>query len=218
MQVRATWQHWESSVALFQTTRRVVTINLDETPIPYWFESRGLHYSPQTGHLEKAQSAFGCAHALSRKRKYCSHVALICDDQKVQPLLPQVLMVNQRHVTQQDAFSVRQDLDSNVILWRKHSAWASAADIVDIIALLAYILEPFSENVDVVLVMDCCPSHTHQMVQAAVFFLDSELVLLQRARPGLCNPSTRVFFVKRKDCSDTRGQDNLCVRLTVASQ
>lgn len=102
------------------------------------------------------------------KRRCClTHVAFICDRPDVQPLLPQVVIGNER-TFQAGAFAdLQAACPANVRLLRQKSAWNNAATCAIIIRWLGEALAPFVTELQPVLLFDAVRLHSAPRVLAA---------------------------------------------------
>ena len=62
----------------------------------------------------------------SAVRCFFTHVAIICDDPAVQPLLPQVLFFAGRHLSWKNWTELQERLPQNVFVRRQVSVWGTA--------------------------------------------------------------------------------------------
>ena len=125
VQAVATWR-WSSFVrAHCPSGKHRVYINMDETCIRMCPENRaGLVYVKRGAEkkhvLEHEQKA-----TLSMRRSACSLVAFTSSCHEVGRLLPQVILINQRILTESEVRLIRDELSSrpNCYLLGRRSAW-----------------------------------------------------------------------------------------------
>ena len=109
-QASAGWQWGNFLESLSPPEEKIVRINMDETSITFWQESK-KGFVVVKPHVEKEHFLEAeRVGQLSQRRGVCSLLASICDEFEIQQLLPQVLIVNKHTVTQAHAASVRNTL------------------------------------------------------------------------------------------------------------
>ena len=88
-----------------------------------------------------------------------THVAMICDDAVIQPLLPQLIIVGERVARARDMPALREALPSNTYLVRLKRGWTNSAVHRMVLALLQDALADRRDEYDVILSMDACTVH-----------------------------------------------------------
>ena len=92
-------------------------------------------------------------------RAQVTHVAVICNDAAVQPLLPQVVLGDASTLT----VALQRELEINapphVHVWRMSSHWVDLAVMQAIVRALAAVVRALSPPRRCVLLLDCCPVH-----------------------------------------------------------
>ena len=83
-----------------------------------------------------------------------THIAVICDDAALQPLLPQVIVANTRTVLRKQLLRLILESLPNVRLVRRQTSWNTAALQEEIIGWLREVVEPFRDCYTPVLLMD----------------------------------------------------------------
>jgi hypothetical protein len=109
-----------------------------------------------------------------------SHVTFICDNPEIQPLLPQLIIGNNRVLRKQDLDVLQNNLPANVYLIRAKSSWLDAATFVAALRWLARALSPFKHTYDILLLMDCCYVHLHRDVLRAARKADVKVCFIQK--------------------------------------
>lgn len=131
-------------------------MNLDETAICLWQAAlRGNIFDSGTA----VQSV-----SMGRRRTYMTHVAIICDVPWIQPLMPQVLICNERTIPAARLAALRAGLPTNAHLFRQRSAWSSTRVMVWIIGLLGKALAPFAADYTPIFLFDAARIHTPSAV------------------------------------------------------
>jgi hypothetical protein len=156
----AAWQWYNYLAARVPVGRTILRINLDETSICLYQGARfGNNFDPNGG--AAVQNA-----SLARRRTYMTHVAIICDAPHIQPLLPQVLICNERVFPQAQLAALRAGLPKNVHLWRQRSAWNNIAWMMMIIRLLRDALAPYVAEFMPIFLFDAAKIHINAKVFA----------------------------------------------------
>lgn len=185
------WYHYCNYV-FSQLEKPALLVNLDETSLAH-------SYPKQKGMVvtKKKLQALGFGAARDRintqqLRGCVSLAALICNVAHLQPLLPQVMMMNEKQLTLklQSQFRV---LPGNIQLWRQKSAWNSSASMMRIITELKKALKGHMRSYSVVLVMDCASLHLTKEVllharrnQITVLVIPAKLTWLVQPADSHC--------------------------------
>ena len=141
-------------------------INLDETSIKLCpATTRGYVIFDLRG--RRAILRQGPRPSLSMRRSAVSLVALVCDDDLIQPLLPQVFISNEHVLSAADVAELSSTCPGNAFVARRRSSWVNAPVFCEIIGLLAASLGQVIRSFTVVLCMDTCKAHLHTSVLAA---------------------------------------------------
>ena len=152
---RAVWQWMNHLRDRTPPGLGLLRVNLDETSI-------SMHQGGGRGSIfiEKRKARLLAESApLAKKRQCFTHVALICDRADLQPLMPQVLVVNMRTVLMKELATIRALLPPNVRLVCQTSAWNNSALCARIIALLRPALGVHADGLQIVIVMDAHRVH-----------------------------------------------------------
>ena len=88
-----------------------------------------------------------------------SLVALICDNKRIQPLLPQLLLVNSASVPARIAAAAQKRLPDNVWLLPGKTAWNSHRVLIDLAQVLGRILAPVASQYQPMFIMDTARCH-----------------------------------------------------------
>ena len=103
----AAWRLWNHHASQAPAGKRILRLNLDETRVNYFLKA-GLGNISMNKHSRPWQRV--SKHHL---RAGITHVGFICDDTSLQPLLPQVLIVNGATVLKRDMAAVLASLPNN---------------------------------------------------------------------------------------------------------
>ena len=159
-QVRAAWR-WANF--LTEEAKRdgkvPLLINLDETSVPFSAaNTKGnmILAMPrrQTEPTERPTMN------ITRKttRAHFTHVAVICDDPAMQPLLPQVLIFNDKQINTRRAAVLGSELPFNVRIIVKKSAGTDGSVNAAILASIGKLMESFPTKRAIV-IQDTCSAH-----------------------------------------------------------
>ena len=109
----------------------------------------------------------GVRRAVPAKKACMTHVAILCDDPALQPILPQVLIGNRATLLIREMAWLEAACPRNVHLIRKASAWNSASTCARIIRVLGDVLRPHAERYQPLLLFDAAKLHLHPLVLRA---------------------------------------------------
>ena len=102
-----------------------------------------------------------------KRTRHLTHVGLICDNNAVQPMLPQVVIGNEHAIRAGELAALRAAMPPNVTLLRRPSAWSNSALCAWIINLLAAALAPVADVYQFVPLMDAARIRTTPAVLRA---------------------------------------------------
>ena len=171
------WQWFRFLVQNVPEGKKMILLNLDETSIKFWYQPReGL----QVRAKRKSSGSLGPARQASRGqlRKAITHVAVICDDPALQPLLPQIILVNERTMSVRGLGTWSRIPGCKAEVWRGKSAWINKKVFANIISRIGNVLKSVAPDRQAILLMDAHSSH----------FLASPLPHLERFRGLLAAP------------------------------
>ena len=184
-------------------------INLDETAVPLEFtHARGTIIN-QLGR-QKIKHQDLPKHKASRAAQRCffTHVALICNDTAVQPLLPQVIFIAENHLPWKTWTDIQRIIPKNVFVRRQKSGWSNAEQHMVILRVLKLALEPVRVGMQPILSFDCAPIHLHGTTIALLGELDIWWFLIPKKLTWLFQPLDTHAFMRykryiRRRCMDT---------------
>ena len=185
------WQWFHFLLDQVPPGRPVLRLNLDETSVKFWYEPRlGLR------RLSSPKPRVGFARQASRSqlRRAFTHVAIICDDPTLQPLLPQILLVNERTVTVEQHRRWKSLPGSNAKLWRGKSAWINDEVFAKIIRELGKVVVAHAPGRQAILLMDAHNCHFAKGTLTACRDYDIWPVIIPARMTSLLQPlDTHVF-------------------------
>ena len=119
-QARTSWQwHRYLRAQILEKGLTPLRVNVDETSIV-------LNHDDEKGVINKnAQGKVILIPKKSKKRGSLTHVALVCDDNTVQPLLPQFIIGNEHVLRVTDLKEIESSLAHNIIVIRAKSSWVT---------------------------------------------------------------------------------------------
>ena len=161
------WYNWlRQNVA--STGKRCVTINLDESPVPATYLGMKGNVVARVGHhlfTDRCHSRTDSAVT----RQYFTLVMMVCDDDAIQRVLPQLIIVGKKLLSWADFRMTQSWLPDNVFIKRRDgTGWNSAELFVELLSLLDVVLEPFKATTRFIFMCDAVPLHTETSVLAAL--------------------------------------------------
>ena len=165
-----------------QRGRRLLRINVDETAVCL-FQGGGRGNVFLTKGEECHQHA-----PLSQRRTYLTHVAFICDDAALQPLLPQYIVAGNRSLSAAELAAAQAESPSNVVVVRQARAWNTSALMVLIVRRLHRCLEAHWHEVAPVLLLDTARIHLTRAVLEACASLGIAVVVVPPKLTWLLQP------------------------------
>ena len=156
----ASWQWFRFLLAQVPPDRKPLILNLDETSIRFWYEPRlGLRARARdrvSGRASARQASRGLL------RKAFTHIAVICDDPALQPLLPQVILVNERTCTIRTLQDWKPLPGCKAEVFRHKSAWINNAKFADVLRRIGQALKTHAPDRQAIMLMDAHISHFSQ--------------------------------------------------------
>jgi hypothetical protein len=126
-------------------------------------------------------------------------MSMVTHEPGMQPLLPQVLVGNEKVFTQALMKSMKPKLPRNFVMLRKKSAWNCHATMREILSLLAKALKKVMEGRSVILILDVHSSHFDISIFAHARRLGVRLVYVPASLTFLLQPcDTHVFAVLKQ--------------------
>ena len=183
-------------------------LNLDETAVPLEFtHTRGIIIKRWGG--KKIKNMPKQLANRSAVRCFFTHVAIICDDPAVQPLLPQVLFFASRHLSWKNWSEVQTGLPQNVFVRRQVSGWNNTEQHKVILRILKLSLEPMLATMQPILSFDAAPLHLNPEVLELLGELDIWWQLVPKKLTWLLQPLDTHAFSRYKQFMRARWLDNI---------
>ena len=186
--------------------KAVLRINMDETSVClFQGDSKGTVMARKRkirGHApDGAAVAMEPAQKVSRSmRRTCvTHVAFVCDRPDIQPLLPQVVVGNERTFPATAFAGLQGSAPRNVHLVRQKSAWNNSALLASLIKALAAVLAPYLDELQPIFLMDACKVHIAQAVLQACWAGKLWPILVPARLTWLLQPCDTHAFLRYKE-------------------
>jgi len=125
-QVIIYWQWYNYYESQVSADKQILRVNLDETSVCYWQGAQPGILLNRKRHIPGGNPAVTNV-SRNTLRATMTHVALICDDSTLQPLLPQVLVAKRHLLTKADEARIRATLPANVFLKANPKGWNNSA-------------------------------------------------------------------------------------------
>ena len=142
---------------------------MDETSIRLFSVERAGHLTSHARLLKRGPRSLTSSASTAQARGMLTLVAFVCDNNRIQSILPQILIVNEKHLSRAEpAAALRRQLDANTVLWTASKAWVTGNVMCKIIHLLAKHLAPFRRSHHFILSTDGYRAHLTRPVWRAV--------------------------------------------------
>ena len=148
--------------------KRVLRLNLDETNVAFFYPHARGNVVYRKRRLPNAERPVQAARR-SKLRTTFTHVGIVCDQADMQPLLPQLLLFNSKHVTRAQLHAFLPTLPPNVYVKVSGSAWSSGRIHAALMVLLGQVLEPFLDVWQPLLTLGTAGIHLDENVIARAF-------------------------------------------------
>ena len=122
-QAQAMWQWANCLRSYVPADVLALNINMDETSIRLHPDTGLGCISKEGRRLKRSSKGLQQNVTMGQKRSAMTHVALLCDDEEIQPLLPQYIFVNVAHISPENLASVQHLLMPNMIVSRVKNSW-----------------------------------------------------------------------------------------------
>lgn len=159
-QACAAWQWWNYYISMIPSPKAPLRLNVDETSVC-------LYQGDMGGNVMVSKKRAGeIVQQVPRSKRRCrlTHVGVVCDRPDIQPLLPQILILNQRTATDAQMAALRAACPANVRLIRQKSAFTNTEVCVWLLRLLGIALRPYLATLQPILLQDALRAHWHASV------------------------------------------------------
>ena len=194
-QARTSWQwHQYLRARILEKGLTPLRLNVDETSIV-------LNHDDEKGVINKnAQGKVILIPKKSKKRGSLTHVALVCDDNTVQPLLPQFIIGNEHVLRVTDLTEIESSLAHNIIVIRAKSSWVTVELFIVLLEMLRKVLNAHNVRQVPILLLDCCPVHLHPRLWKAARTLCMYLCFVPAGLTWLLQPLDVLILRREKAC------------------
>ena len=127
-----------------------------------------------------------------------SFVAMICDNPSIQPRLPQFIVGNEHILRVQDMQHIAPTLPANVFLVRRKSCWVDHVFFCSILELLRAAVSKIDPRIQIVMLLDASPVHTHDLVLRTAKRARIRICFLPASSTWLLQPCDTHLFRKLK--------------------
>ena len=189
------WQWHNHLCSAVPSGKRVLLVNLDETAICAF-------QGDVKGNVLVARKTMAAAQRVSHgeRRRFLTHVALLCDDPTVQKLLPRFLIGNEHTILAGGLGALRARCPPNVRLIRQRTAWVTTPLICQVVRALAAALAAHRGTVQVVLAFDACRAHVATPVFTACAAVNIWPLVVPARMTWLLQPLDTHVFALYKAC------------------
>ena len=177
--------------------KKVLFINMDETSMKLNHgRGKGLLVSKRS--LPPGKVRGKEVMSQSDGKACVSFLAFLTHDSSIQPLLPQIVLGNEKLLTLALVASLLPLKPSSFHVWRQKSGWNSHATMVKVLTLLRKCLKPVLWTHDVVLVLDVHRSHFDTSISSLASRYGIKLLYVPGKLTGWLQPADIACFWKLK--------------------
>ena len=149
--------------------RTLVRINMDETSIRLHQAVRAGHLTTTARLLKRSARSLTSNATTSETRGMFTLIAFVCDKKDIQNILPQILIVNDKHLSKTEPAAVlRQHLEANMVLWTASKAWVTSTLMCKIVRHLNKCLKQYKNTHHFILSSDGYRAHLTKPVWRAL--------------------------------------------------
>ena len=196
LQANAVWRWYRSLLKAVPPGKRVLRINMDETSVAAFhgheagnitpWRQRGLDAEPITwADRKKRRTAF-------------THAAFICDDSSIQPLLPQLILANEKVLSKADLDRILQDCPHNCYVKRQKSGWMNIEVLKILLGCLLEVLTPYKDSHQIILFLDAHKSHIARPIAEFCARKGIFLIIIPARLTFLLQPADTHLFARYK--------------------
>ena len=150
---------WYNHLESKQGSTGILRISVDETSLPLMPTARRGNVFQHSKVARKI--------TLAAKRTCFTHIACVCDDSEVQPLLPQFFVMNKRACNLRQWEELRASAPPHIVYIRQNSGWSNVDLCAQCVAALRAALEPILSTRQVILLWDAAAIHNSRVVLEA---------------------------------------------------
>ena len=201
VEARAVWQWWRYLASEAKKRgSQVVRINIDETSVNLAIgaTSRGAVAVDR-----KRASILGPQVSLSKRRRCLTYISVICDDERLQLRMPQLILSNECTVLVREAESIRTHLSHNVELVRRKSAWCDEQMFIQVLRKIRDGLKRQGRRLQPIVFFDAARHHVSKLVLASAYKLGIWPVTIPPNMTSILQPlDTYVFANFKRELSE----------------
>ena len=203
MQAAALWKWSNALHANVPADKTVLRINMDETCIRLHDGCQRGNLVAEAGDIKTSPKSL-TENVSSRDGKACcTHVSVICDDKELQPLLPQVLLLNNSLVSARCFRAIKAAVPSFVLVVRWARAWMNAEVMVWWCKVLAEALRHVQSQRQIILYLDCFRGHWTRKALLAMARHHFWVCLIPAQMTWALQPCDTHVFARYKACLRT---------------
>ena len=194
LQVATSWTIFNlASKAAQNSDCPTLCVNVDETSISRSIgDPKGVVLDPMKRGAQKV------IEQKNPNRGTLSFVAMICDNPSIQPRLPQFILGNEHILRVQDMQDIAATLPENVFLVRRKSSWVDHIFFCSVLELLRAAVSKVEPRMQIVMLLDASPVHTHDLVLRTAKRVRIRICLLPASSTWLLQPCDTNLFRKLK--------------------
>ena len=178
-------------------------VHFDETGIRYFQETRQGHLTEAAQRLRRTPRSLTRLVTKGECRSMMSLATFVCDDATVQAVLPQVLLVNKRLLTQEELAQARVGMPAQMQIWREDKAWSTGDVMIRLLRALRVALTPVLSQRKVILSADAFRAHLTKPVFRAAADCGFFYFLIPSKMTWALQPlDTHVFAVFKRYLSE----------------
>jgi hypothetical protein len=157
-QATTIWQWFRCLLAQVPHQQPVVTLNLDETSVRFFYPPKpGLKLKRKMLPVRSSQSKRHASKGYQRKA--FTYVSIICDDKEMQAKLPQIVLIAEKMCSARDIEQTKATLPNNVLVWRQKSSWVNNDVFAQIVRLIGKSVKAAAPAAKPFLLMDARKVH-----------------------------------------------------------
>jgi hypothetical protein len=140
----------------------------------------------------------------SKTRSSFSYLCMVCDDEAIQRVLPQVLLVSNKMVPSKELQIIRSQLPANVHIQYADSSWTTTAQLQWVLKLLAKSLGDRLSDRQVILSLDCFRAHITQPIWRQCKAQNIFYFIIPAKTTWVLQPCDTHVFASVKRCFEKR--------------
>ena len=189
------WRWFNYHASRCPADKVLLRLNLDETSVCLWNgdDSGNVLVRRRRGADDVRQDVRRGA-----TRTNFTHVAIICDDPEMQPLMPQVFIGNSHTLKSGEMNTLRAMAPTNVWIIRAASAWNNGHILNWIFSLIADALRPHASRFFPVMLLDCARQHTMDCISKAASRNALPLIFIHPRLTWMLQPLDAYSFLPYK--------------------